>query len=55
MSKLAGDQLEAFFKKIGADKAAEIVSQKFNKKPCGCAQRRDKINEFHQKLKRRKG
>lgn len=48
--KLAGDHLEDFFKKIGADKVAKKISK--NKSSCNkCARRKQKINKVHEKIR----
>ena len=42
---LLGDRVEAALKTLGADKVAKLY-EKIGKKPCGCASRRQALNEM---------
>ena len=45
---LLGDRVEQMLKSVGADKLAKLYEQ-IGRKPCGCAGRRDALNEWHKK------
>lgn len=50
--KLLGDIVEEQLKKIKADKIAEALS-KVTKKPCGCAKRKEQLNNLHKRVMNR--
>jgi hypothetical protein len=51
--KLLGDRIEQVLHAVRADKVAAAVS-KLTNTPCNCNQRKDRINELHLELLRRK-
>ncbi len=44
-----GDIVERLAQVTGMEKVAQVV-EKVTKKPCGCAERKRKMNEWHQRL-----
>lgn len=48
-TKMLGDVLEEAAKIIGADKVAKAV-ERVTKKPCGCGQRKVRLNQWHAKV-----
>ncbi len=47
--KYLGDHVEEILHSIGADKITQKIEE-VTKKPCGCQQRKEKLNELHKKL-----
>lgn len=52
--QLLGDRVAAGLQKIGADRLAQTYTR-LTGKPCGCAQRTDRLNQFDQKWRGRTG
>lgn len=52
-SKMLGDVLEDAAKIIGADKVAKAI-ERVTKKPCGCGQRKVRLNKWHAQLAERR-
>lgn len=46
--KLLGDLTEETLRKLRADRVARAYTR-ITKKPCGCGQRKEKLNELHRK------
>lgn len=44
-----GDLVEQLAQVTGMAKVAQVV-EKVTKKPCGCAERKRKLNEWHQRM-----
>lgn len=51
--KMLGDVIEEAAKIIGADKVAKAV-ERVTKKPCGCAQRKQRLNAWHERAAERR-
>lgn len=50
--KLLGDIVTDGLKKIHADKITAAIST-VTKKPCGCAKRKDALNDIHSRIRNR--
>jgi hypothetical protein len=49
VEKFLGDHVEDILHKMGVDKVAKKIEE-VTKKPCGCQQRKETLNEMHKKL-----
>jgi len=49
--KLLGDRIEDFTEATGIKKAVETVTKAVGIKDCGCNARKEKINDFHKRIK----
>lgn len=47
-----GDKVEKVAKAVGADKVAQSVAEKLGYKDCGCSDRKEKLNEWGEKLEK---
>ena len=50
--KLAGDVVEDIAKATGLDKVVQKAAERLGYKDCGCSSRKEKLNEWHRKLKK---
>jgi len=48
--KLLGDHVNKMLTLMGGDKVAKLI-EKVGRRPCGCGGRKEKLNEWHRKMK----